>query len=108
MARARAAFSADYVNQLEKITVPTLILTPSDDRLIGQKAARQMLSGIKYATEVVLENTGHMFRFTHPVTYAETIEKFLEDRVDIKHDFEEALTGTTWPEYPTSHSYRFA
>jgi pimeloyl-ACP methyl ester carboxylesterase len=61
--------------------VPTLILTPSYDTLIGEHAAQQMLEGIPGATEIVLQNTGHMFRFSHPVTYANAIKQFLQERV---------------------------
>src|SRR2546421_570952 len=35
VARAKAAFSADYRSRLGQITVPTLIITPSPDQLIG-------------------------------------------------------------------------
>jgi pimeloyl-ACP methyl ester carboxylesterase len=75
--RARAAFSTDYRSQLGRIEVPTLIITPSHDELIGPDAAGTMRSGIPDATEVVLDRTGHMFRFTHPETYAAAIEAFL-------------------------------
>ncbi|HEY9621971.1 MAG TPA: alpha/beta hydrolase [Crinalium sp.] len=81
LSRMKAAFSANYLDQLKRIQVPTLILTPAYDRLIGKTAARQMLEGIPDATEVVLSNTGHMFRFTHPITYAEVIREFLETRI---------------------------
>jgi pimeloyl-ACP methyl ester carboxylesterase len=81
LSRMKAAFSANYLDRLHRIQVPTLILTPSDERLIGENAARLMLRGIPDATEVILPNTGHMFRFTHPVTYAEAIREFLETRV---------------------------
>jgi pimeloyl-ACP methyl ester carboxylesterase len=81
VARSKAAFSADYVNDLYKINVPTLIITPSYDRLIGEHAAIQMLHGIPDATEVVIPRTGHMFRFSHPVTYSETIEQFIQERI---------------------------
>jgi len=80
VARSKAAFSADYLERLQRINVPTLILTPSYDRLIGENAARQMLQRIPNASEVVLQKTGHMFRYTHPVTYAEAIERFLQER----------------------------
>ena len=80
-ARARAAFTADYRNRLGRIEVPTLILTPSHDQLIGPEATRVMLDGLPDATEVVLERTGHMFRFTHPETYAAAIESFIAERV---------------------------
>lgn len=78
--RARAAFSADYRSHLAHIQVPTLIITPSHDELIGPDAANTLRSGIPDATEVVLNRTGHMFRFTHPETYAAVIETFLIER----------------------------
>lgn len=90
-ARAKAAFSADYRNQLDRVAVPTLIITPSHDELIGPDAAHTMLDGIPDATEVVLERTGHMFRFTHPGTYAAAIEKFVAARVAAPMDQETEL-----------------
>ncbi|MBO3459174.1 alpha/beta hydrolase [Aetokthonos hydrillicola Thurmond2011] len=81
LSRMKAAFSADYSDQLSLIRVPTLIVTPSYDQLIGEDAARQLVKGIPEAVEVVIPNTGHMFRFTHPVTYANVIKEFLESRV---------------------------
>lgn len=81
ISRAQAAFSADYSDKLKLINVPTLIITPSYDKLIGEEAAKQMLDGIPDVTEVVLENTGHMLRFTHPITYASTIEAFISEKI---------------------------
>jgi pimeloyl-ACP methyl ester carboxylesterase len=81
ISRTKAAFSADYSNRLKLINVPTLIITPSYDNLIGEDAAKQMLGGIPDATEIVLENTGHMLRFSHPITYARAIEDFIIKKV---------------------------
>lgn len=75
--RAKAAFSADYRDRLGHVEVPTLILTPGHDVLIGETAAAIMRSGIPDATEVVLDRSGHMFRFTHPARYSQVIEEFL-------------------------------
>jgi pimeloyl-ACP methyl ester carboxylesterase len=83
-ARAHAAFSADYRDRLNRIEAATLIITPSYDKLIGPDAAEVMLDGIPDASEVVLERTGHMFRFTHPHTYAAAVESFIASRVDRK------------------------
>ncbi len=80
-ARTRAAFAADYRASLGDVAVPTLILTPSHDTLIGPGAARVLREGIPDVTEVVLENTGHMFRFSHPVAYARAVEDFLAARL---------------------------
>jgi len=80
VARADAALDADYVDRLSMISVPTLIITPSHDTLIGEDAASEMLAGIRDSREIVLDRTGHMFRFTHPVTYATAIRGFLLDQ----------------------------
>jgi len=77
----KAAFSANYLDKLPLIQVPTLILTPAYDRLIGENAARLLLEGIPDSVEAILPNTGHMFRFTHPVTYANAIQAFLQVRL---------------------------
>ncbi|MFG2919236.1 alpha/beta fold hydrolase [Kitasatospora sp. NPDC048298] len=76
-ARVRASLTADYVAALGRVEVPTLLLTPSHDVLIGEDASRIMLAGIPDAREVVLPRTGHMLRFSHPVTYAAAVEDFL-------------------------------
>lgn len=39
-----------------------------------------MLGGIPDATETVLADTGHMFRFSHPITYPTAIRDFLATR----------------------------
>jgi pimeloyl-ACP methyl ester carboxylesterase len=77
LSRMKAAFSANYLDKLDRIQVPTLILTPDYDRLIGEDAAQQLVEGIPNATEVILPKTGHMFRFTHPIMYANAIQEFL-------------------------------
>lgn len=81
--RTQAALKADYRSKLENIEVPTLILTPEDDTLIGPDAAAVLRNGIKNSTEVVLEKTGHMFRLSHPTRYAESIRDFftIEERL---------------------------
>lgn len=76
-ARVSAIFAADYVDVLGQVQVPTLILTPSHDVLIGENASKIMLAGIPDAREVVLPRTGHMFRFSHPATYAGAVKDFI-------------------------------
>ncbi|MBW4474656.1 MAG: alpha/beta hydrolase [Stenomitos rutilans HA7619-LM2] len=91
LSRMKAAFSANYLDKLDRIQVPTLVLTPDYERLIGKDAARQLVEGIPEATELILPHTGHMFRFTHPVTYATAIQDFLQRR------FESDVTATCMP-----------
>jgi len=75
--RVHAIEKSDYTGLLSHIQVPTLILTPEDDRLIGRDAAQTLLKGIAGATEVVLPRTGHMFRFSHPGLYSKQVRDFL-------------------------------
>lgn len=79
--RVRSIERADYVDRLPRINVPTLILTPEEDRLIGKDAARIMLKGIRGAEEVVMPRTGHMFRFSHPAAYSQQVRRFLDRRI---------------------------
>jgi pimeloyl-ACP methyl ester carboxylesterase len=81
IARADAALRADYTDRLDRISVPTLILTPEHDTLIGEHAATVLRSGIPGAVEHLLPGTGHMLRFTHPRRYATHIAEFLAARL---------------------------
>lgn len=83
VARGRAALAADYAGALGDITVPTLVLTPQHDTLIGEQAATTLRSGIPDAVEHVLPRTGHMFRFTHPRLYATHVAEFLGTRLPV-------------------------
>jgi pimeloyl-ACP methyl ester carboxylesterase len=93
-ARAKAAFAADYRGQLTNIEVPTLILTPEHDTLIGEDAAAILRRGIPDSVEHVLPRTGHMFRFTHPITYSQHIADFLAARLAGAHPQAAAQSGT--------------
>ena len=85
-ARAKAAFTADYSSRLQDIRVPTLILTPEHDTLIGPRAGAVLRETIPDAEEHVLPATGHMFRFTHPRLYSEHVARFLDSRLRPAHD----------------------
>jgi pimeloyl-ACP methyl ester carboxylesterase len=76
--RVRSIETVDYTPLLKKIDVPTLILTPEEDKLIGKAAAQILLKGIKGSQEFILPRTGHMFRFSHPGAYSLEVRKFLE------------------------------
>lgn len=78
-ARVTSVIDFDIRDRLDRIDVPTLLVTPQDDRLVGQDAAKDMLSGILGAREVILPNTGHMFRFTHPDLYGRTVADFIAE-----------------------------
>jgi pimeloyl-ACP methyl ester carboxylesterase len=98
--RLRAIRGADYRAQLAEIEVPTLILSPSFDKLVGREATDTLRDGIRRADEVVLESTGHMFRFTHPHRYEEAVLRFIETRVVQRGVQECQPTGRGEPRVP--------
>jgi pimeloyl-ACP methyl ester carboxylesterase len=75
--RTQASLKADYRPCLKDVAVPTLIITPEDDRLIGKSAAHEMLESIPTVREVILRRSGHMLRFSHPSEYAAVSLDFL-------------------------------
>ncbi|WDD91244.1 alpha/beta hydrolase [Burkholderia sp. FERM BP-3421] len=76
--RMHSIENTDYTALLKAIDVPTLVLTPEEDKLIGREAAGTLLKEIRNAQEVIMPRTGHMFRFSHPRAYSLEIRKFLE------------------------------
>jgi pimeloyl-ACP methyl ester carboxylesterase len=78
-ARVASIVTFDVRDQLANVAVPTLLITPADDRLVGELAARDLREGLPNAREAVLPSTGHMFRFTHPSLYGRTITEFLQE-----------------------------
>jgi pimeloyl-ACP methyl ester carboxylesterase len=80
-ARVTSVTHFDIRDRLNRVTVPTLLITPEDDKLVGPKAAEEMLAGLSNAREVVLASTGHMFRFTHPDLYGHTITDFVDHEI---------------------------
>ena len=79
-ARVTSVTHFDVRSQLGRVDVPTLLLTPEDDKLVGTQAAQEMLAGIPDVVEIVLPGTGHMFRFTHSDQYGEAITTFVDKR----------------------------
>lgn len=82
--RGEMILKADLRPGLVQVQVPTLILTPENDRLIGPLAARELIEGISGAEERVLPHTGHLLRFTHEREYAAAVDEFLSRRLDRK------------------------
>ncbi|MEM6105819.1 alpha/beta hydrolase [Mycobacterium sp. 050272] len=80
-ARVTSVIDFDIRDRLARVQVPTLLITPEDDKLVGTRAAKELLAGIPDAREVILPATGHMFRFTHPDLYGHTIVDFTDHLV---------------------------
>jgi pimeloyl-ACP methyl ester carboxylesterase len=81
--RVRAVVGFDVRARLPRIGVPTLLLTPEDDRLVGAAAAAALRDGLPHARELVIPRTGHMLRFTHPEEYATAVDAFVRTEVGV-------------------------
>jgi len=81
--RGEIVLAADLRPGLPRVQVPTLILTPEDDRLIGPESARELVENIPGAEEKVLQGTGHLLRFTHESEYAGTVDQFLKAKSSV-------------------------
>lgn len=79
--RAELTLSTDLRPRLDRVDVPTLILTPEDDRLIGPAAAAELVTGIPDAEEVVVPHTGHLLRFTNEQEYGRAVDDFIARRL---------------------------
>jgi pimeloyl-ACP methyl ester carboxylesterase len=82
-ARVGAVVGFDVRARLHRIDVPTLLITPADDRLVGPAAAATLRDGLPHAREVVLPGSGHMLRFTHPREYADAVDGFVRTEVGV-------------------------
>ena len=82
--RVTSVIDFDIRDRLNRVAVATLLITPADDKLVGEEAAREMLAGIPDVREVVLPATGHMFRFTHPDLYGQAIVDFIDQRITVE------------------------
>lgn len=80
-ARVLSVVNFDVRSRLHEIDVPTLVLSPSYDHLVGRRLTDELVAGIPDVREIVLERTGHMFRFTHPDQHGAAIVAFVEREV---------------------------
>jgi len=81
--RGLAVVRTDLRPGLGNVQVPTLILTPEEDNIIGPAAARELLGGIPDSEERVLQGTGHLLRFTREREYAAAIDDFPTRRLQV-------------------------
>ena len=62
------------------ISVPTLVVVGSEDRMVPVTAAAQLAEAIAGAKLAVIEGTGHMMTIEHPEAVQEVVVGFLEGR----------------------------
>ncbi len=69
----------DLMNEIEKITLPTLILCGEDDQLTPPKYSQFLQSRIKGSKMEILPNAGHMVMMEAAQAFNEKIKQFIFD-----------------------------
>jgi pimeloyl-ACP methyl ester carboxylesterase len=69
----------DVMERLEKMQVPTLVISSSADQLTPVKYGQFLAEHIPNARLVVIENAGHMMMLERPNEVAEAMRKYLEE-----------------------------
>lgn len=66
--------------RLRRITVPTLVVAPSDDRLIPVEHAKRYAERISGATYAEVPDCGHAMYFEKPEEFASVVTTFLKEQ----------------------------
>jgi len=63
--------------RLEQITVPTLVLAGSEDRVVPPQNADVLVSAIPHAEKVILQGAGHLINVEQPEQFNKEVIRFL-------------------------------
>lgn len=79
VAVAAAIQHLDYLDQLEEIRHPTLVVAGSQDKGASPAVAEEMCSKLPNARLLILENAGHLGCVDQPVAFTERVGEFLRE-----------------------------
>lgn len=78
-AQAAAGTGYDSAGRHRRITVPTLVITGSADRVVDHRNSRLLAEELPNARLVVFEGRGHLLFWEDPAGVAEVISDFLQE-----------------------------
>ena len=73
----------DVTSQLDKITVPTLIICGAEDMMMPPKFSESLCNGIANSQLHILEHAGHMVMLEQPDIVADLLKQFI-DKIPLK------------------------
>jgi pimeloyl-ACP methyl ester carboxylesterase len=76
----RACNEFDVSERLAEITVPTLVIAASDDKMLPVAQSELLAEKIADAKLVVLENAGHMFTLEQPQKVVDVIQQWVTEK----------------------------
>ena len=68
----------NVIDQLEKITVPAIIICGAEDKMTPSKFSESLHTGIAKSTLHILEHAGHMVMLEQPDVVADLLKQFLD------------------------------
>jgi pimeloyl-ACP methyl ester carboxylesterase len=75
----KATHPTDIANQLHTLSVPTLVLTGDDDRIVDPELSRQLADDIPGATFKIIPDCGHLPHEERPSLFLEAVQIFAAD-----------------------------
>lgn len=67
------------LDQLGQLTLPTLVIGSTGDKLTPFKYSQQLAEQIPHAQLMMIENAGHMFHLAEPEKVAAAVQQFIAD-----------------------------
>jgi pimeloyl-ACP methyl ester carboxylesterase len=82
-AHTQASSAPDLAGRLDRIVVPTLVITGDNDRIVPPENSRELAEDIPGASLVVLENCGHLPQEECPKAFIESIDQFMTTHKEV-------------------------
>ncbi len=77
----KASYQFDFEGRLENLSVPTLVVTGDDDRVVPTAESLRLAGEITEADLAVLENCGHLPQEECPQSFLNAVEAFLDSEL---------------------------
>lgn len=76
------AFPVNIAENLQKITIPTLIIEGKEEIALLKEVANKLLEGIQGSKKIVITGGGHLINFIKPEKYNQAVIEFINNCLD--------------------------
>jgi pimeloyl-ACP methyl ester carboxylesterase len=82
----QAARAPDFIEKLDQINVPTLVITGDDDQIVFPEASRRLAEDIPGSVFKVIEDCGHLPHEECPKEFMQVVVNFLDSVLEVNHE----------------------
>jgi pimeloyl-ACP methyl ester carboxylesterase len=82
----QAARAPDFIENLDQINVPTLVITGDDDQIVFPEASHRLAEDIPGSVFKVIENCGHLPHEECPGEFMQIVINFLDTELEVIHE----------------------